>query len=101
MQKYSCSAPRFATTLFTFLFPRSFSILMALLLMTLIDLMRGVFLSRASPVYERKTDGMQRVEPMPLLSMKAGLDGSHAVYPRASKVERIPPLGKLEASGSP
>ena len=26
--------------------------------------------------------------------------GSHAVYPRASKVLRIPPLGKLEASGS-
>jgi hypothetical protein len=26
--------------------------------------------------------------------------GSHAVYPLASKVLRIPPLGKEEASGS-
>ena len=27
--------------------------------------------------------------------------GSHTVYPRASNVERKPPDGKLEASGSP
>jgi len=33
--------------------------------------------------------------------MKAGDVGSHAVYPRASKVARRPPDGKLEASGSP
>ena len=31
--------------------------------------------------------------------MKAGEEGSHAVYPLASKVLRMPPLGKLEASG--
>ena len=32
--------------------------------------------------------------------MKAGEEGSQAVYPRASKVARNPPLGKEEASGS-
>ena len=43
---------------------------------------------------------MQRVAPFPCLLMKAGLVGSHAVYPRASNVQRRPPEGKLEASGS-
>ncbi len=33
--------------------------------------------------------------------MKAYEVGSHAVYPRASKVARRPPDGKLDASGSP
>ena len=33
--------------------------------------------------------------------MNAGDVGSHAVYPLASNVARNPPLGKLEASGSP
>jgi hypothetical protein len=32
--------------------------------------------------------------------IKAGEVGSQAVYPLASKVFLIPPLGKLEASGS-
>ena len=32
--------------------------------------------------------------------MNAGEEGSHAVYPRASNVFLMPPLGKLEASGS-
>ncbi len=31
----------------------------------------------------------------------AGEVGSHAVYPRASKVARSPPDGKEDASGSP
>ena len=31
---------------------------------------------------------------------KAGDDGSQAVYPRASKVFRMPPFGNEEASGS-
>ncbi len=31
---------------------------------------------------------------------KAGEETSHAVYPRASNVLRIPPLGKEDASGS-
>lgn len=35
-----------------------------------------------------------------LLITKAGDDGSHAVYPLASNVFRIPPFGKEEASGS-
>jgi hypothetical protein len=33
--------------------------------------------------------------------MNAGLVGSQAVYPRASNVARIPPVGNDEASGSP
>ena len=57
---------------------------------------RGVFLSSASPPYEKNSVGMQRV----LSFMKAKLVGSHAVYPLASKVGRRPPEGKLEASGS-
>ena len=32
---------------------------------------------------------------------KDGVVGSHAVYPRASNVERMPPEGKEDASGSP
>ena len=32
--------------------------------------------------------------------MNAGDEGSQALYPRASKVLRIPPFGKEEASGS-
>ena len=33
-------------------------------------------------------------------TMNAGDEGSQALYPRASKVLRIPPFGKEEASGS-
>src|SRR6202522_3532585 len=62
---------------------------------------RVVFLSRASPVQEQKAVGIQRVVPLGLSRMNAGLVGSHAVYPRASNVVRIPPEGKLDASGSP
>jgi hypothetical protein len=39
---------------------------------------------------------MLRVFPI----IKAGEVGSQAVYPRASNVFLIPPLGKEEASGS-
>ena len=44
---------------------------------------------------------MQSVAPLPWRLMKAGEVGSQAVYPLASNVERMPPEGKLEASGSP
>ena len=40
--------------------------------------------------------GIQRVVP----TIKTGDDTSQAVYPLASNVFLIPPLGKLEASGS-
>ena len=40
--------------------------------------------------------GMHSVLPR----MKAGDEMSHAEYPRASKVFLMPPLGKLDASGS-
>ena len=47
-----------------------------------------------------KTEGMQSVPPLGLFIIKAGLVGSHAEYPRASNVLRVPPDGKDEASGS-
>src|SRR5438552_1417817 len=66
-----------------------------------IDRRSGVFLSSASPVQLTNAVGITSVTELPLLSSHGGLVGSQAVYPRASKVERIPPDGKLEASGSP
>ncbi len=61
----------------------------------------GVLWSRASPVIDTKNVGMHSVLPLGLSSTYAGLVTSHPVYPRASKVLRRPPLGKLDASGSP
>ena len=43
---------------------------------------------------------MHNVRPFGLSMMNIGEVGSQAVYPRASNVERMPPLGKLDASGS-
>jgi hypothetical protein len=42
-----------------------------------------------------------RVFELMVCLMKGGLDMSHSVYPRASNVDREPPLGNEEASGSP
>ncbi len=47
-----------------------------------------------------KIVGIHKVFPSPVSIIKAGEEGSHAVYPLASKVTLIPPLGKEEASGS-
>ena len=77
--------------------PRSLTTLVACLLIALIDFNNGVFLSNASPVKEQKAVGMNNVLPL----TNANDVGSQAVYPLASKVERRPPEGKLEASGSP
>src|SRR5688500_13736408 len=44
--------------------------------------------------------GIHKVLPCPISIIKAGEEGSHAVYPRASNVARKPPLGKEDASGS-
>ena len=44
--------------------------------------------------------GMHNVLPLPISIINGGDDGSHAVYPRASKVALSPPDGKEEASGS-
>ena len=52
-------------------------------------------------MYEQNIVGMQSVATPPTRFINAGLVGSQAVYPRASNVERRPPDGKLEASGSP
>ena len=57
--------------------------------------------SRGVPSKERKTQGMQSVPPLGDFTIKAGLLMSHALYPRASNVERVPADGKEEASGSP
>lgn len=61
----------------------------------------GVFLSKASPVYEQNAVGMQSVTPDESSFKKAGDVQSHAVYPLASKVALIPPEGKDDASDSP
>src|SRR5688500_2072195 len=66
-----------------------------------IDRSSGVFLSSDSPVQLTNAVGITSVVPFCEVSSHGGLVGSHAVYPRASKVERIPPDGKLDASGSP
>ena len=100
-RKYSCSAP---TVIFTKRIPLCPSVLRSLnALPSTASSARsnGVFRSNGVPSYDRKTDGMKRVPPLGVLTMKAGLEMSHAEYPRASKVERVPADGKLEASGSP
>src|SRR4029079_8999616 len=66
-----------------------------------IERSRGVFLSRASPVQLKNAVGMTSVEPLGFSMIYAGEVGSHAVYPRASNVARMPPDGNDEASGSP
>ena len=100
-KKYSCSGPTDTLTLVAVVFPKSFTILRACLLIASIDLRSGVFLSSASPVYEQKAVGMQSVTPAPDSLRKAGEVISQAVYPLASKVALSPPDGKDDASGSP
>ena len=57
----------------------------------------GAFLSSASPVYEINAVGIKKVPSF----TNAGEVQSHAVYPLASNVARIPPDGNDDASGSP
>ncbi len=61
----------------------------------------GILWSSASPVHDVNAVGMHSSAPLGFSRMKAGEVGSQAVYPRASKVARMPPVGKEEASGSP
>src|SRR5436190_20291537 len=100
MRKYSCSGPQVVTTRSAFE-PKSFRTRTACFERASIDRRRGVFLSSASPVQLTNAVGMTSLTEPPDLSSHGALVGSHAVYPRASKVDRIPPDGKLEASGSP
>lgn len=79
MQKYSCSGPRLEIIFFDLRLPSSFSTRRALSLTARTERRRGVFLSSASPWYEMKAEGMQRVMPIPFFRKKAGLDMSHAV----------------------
>ncbi len=81
--------------------PKSFNTRTACFESASIERKRGVFLSSASPVQLRNAVGITSVTDLPVFSSHGGLVGSHAVYPRASNVERIPPDGKLDASGSP
>ena len=53
-------------------------------------------LSRLLPILEKYGFELRQQ----IGTMNAGEEGSHAEYPRASNVLRIPPLGKLDASGS-
>src|SRR5215216_7864015 len=100
MRKYSCSGPQVANTR-SAVDPNNFSTRTACLETASIDRSSGVFLSSASPVQLTNAVGITSVTLLPLTSSHGGLVGSHAVYPRASNVERMPPDGKLEASGSP
>ena len=57
-------------------------------------------LSQFQQWYKEQTGEDIEIVHKVLSTMKAGDDTSQAVYPRASKVLRIPPFGKLDASGS-
>src|SRR4029079_8520536 len=81
--------------------PKSFRMRTACLESASWERKSGVFLSSASPVQLTNAVGMTRVAPCDDIRSHGGLVGSHAVYPRASKVDRMPPEGKLDASGSP
>ena len=61
----------------------------------------GILLSSASPVQDVNAVGMHSSAPLGFSRMKAGLVGSQAVYPRASNVALMPPVGNEDASGSP
>ena len=82
-------------------FPRRRRRRTACLLIASSERRSGVFSSSASPVQLQNAVGMHSVFPFPFSIRKAGEVGSQAVYPRASKVARMPPDGKDEASGSP
>src|SRR5215211_3439008 len=81
--------------------PNSFSTRTACFDSASIERSSGVFLSSASPVQLTNAVGITSVAAPPLFNNQGGLVGSQAVYPRASKVDRSPPEGKLDASGSP
>src|SRR5580692_4085584 len=100
MRKYSCSGPQVVCTRGD-VEPKSFRIRTACFDSASIERRRGVFVSSECPVQLRNADGMTRVVPFCPTSSHGGLVGSHAVYPRASNVDRMPPDGKLDASGSP
>src|SRR5205809_5118109 len=100
MRKYSCSGPHVVTTRCA-LEPNRRRVRTACLEIASIDRRSGVFLSSALPVQLTNAVGITSVVPCGVTRSQGGLVGSHAVYPRASNVERMPPDGKLDASGSP
>src|SRR5690349_18856644 len=101
MRKYSCSGPHVAYTR-SAVEPNNLRMRTACFDTASIERSSGVFLSSASPVQLTNAVGITSVTLLPALKCShGGLVGSHAVYPRASNVDRIPPDGKLDASGSP
>src|ERR687898_810181 len=100
MRKYSCSGTHVAVTRVAS-DPKSPSTRTACVDNASIERSSGVFLSSASPVQLTNAVGMTSVTLLPLQSSHGGLVGSHAVEPRASNGLRMPPEGKLQASGSP
>src|SRR4026208_897724 len=99
MRKYSCSGPHVVMTRSAF-DPNSLRMRTACVESASIERKSGGFLSSASPVHDSNAVGMTRVTPFGLTRSHGGDVGSHAVYPRASTVERTPPEGKVEARGS-
>src|SRR5690606_39593465 len=85
IRKYSCSQPKVGVTFFTFL-SKNLATSVAASSIANKARSKGALLSKASPVYDTKTVGIHKVVP----KIKAGDVGSQAVYPRASKVFRIP-----------
>src|SRR4029450_5020514 len=81
--------------------PSSRSALIAERLSASIERSSGILWSSASPVHDANAVGMHSSAPLGFSRMKAGDVGSQAVYPRASNVTRMPPVGNDDASGSP
>ena len=80
IRKYSCSGPTEAVTLVASVSgSNNLTILIASLLTASIDLKRGAFLSRVSPVYEQNTVGIQRTAPIAPSLINAGEVTSHTV----------------------
>src|SRR5699024_6096663 len=96
IKKYSCSAPTTLRTERLFI-PARPSKRTACLFNALQLRSSGGFLSNASPLADLNVEGTNKHPSL----IKGVEEKSHDVMPLASKVCRIPPVGKLEASPSP
>src|SRR3712207_6865734 len=97
IRKYSCSGPTVVKMRWAVMSPNRRSARIADFDSASIERNSGIFWSSASPVQDANAVGMQSSAPFGFSRMKAGDDGSQAVYPRASKVARIPPVGNEDA----
>jgi hypothetical protein len=64
IKKYSCSGPTDDTTRFASVTPNNRNMRSAWWLRACMERKSGVFLSRASPLYEQKAVGIYRVLPL-------------------------------------